>query len=138
MLKHRSRAACKDADSVAAPCTQGVIPDCLTRTESLLHLYLSDNALRGPLPDFSPTTSLQLLFARDQAVDGAPSLTGPLPASLASAPHLAYLQLSNVGLTGSIGTLPPLMRCVLLYSNSQQCCAAPCVPCMLAGTCRCF
>lgn len=89
---------------------QGSIPECFTQPKGLLHLYLSDNALSGPLPDFSADSSLQLLFARDQFRDGKPSLGGSLPASLAAAKNLQYLQLSNTGLTGGIGELPAGMK----------------------------
>jgi hypothetical protein len=36
------------------------------QSKSLRHLYLSDNALAGPLPEFSPDSALQLLFLRNQ------------------------------------------------------------------------
>jgi hypothetical protein len=36
------------------------------QSKSLRHLYLSDNALTGPLPDFSADSALQLLFLRNQ------------------------------------------------------------------------
>lgn len=61
----------------------------------------------GPLPEFHADSSLQLLFAREQrGPDGSPSALGPLPASLATAESLELLQLSNVGLTGSLPPLP--------------------------------
>jgi hypothetical protein len=53
---------------------------------------------------------MQLLFARDQYRDGRPSLGGSVPASLANARNLQYLQLSNTGLTGGIGELPANMK----------------------------
>jgi Leucine-rich repeat (LRR) protein len=89
---------------------QGTVPECFTQPKNLLHLYLSDNALSGPLPNFSADSSLQLFFARDQYRDGRPSLGGSLPASLANAKNLQYLQLSNTGLTGGIGVLPANMK----------------------------
>lgn len=90
---------------------QGKIPECFTQPKNLLHLYLSDNALTGPLPDFSADSSLELLFARDQHdVNGKPCLGGTLPASLGSAAKLQHLQLSNSGLTGTIGELPANMK----------------------------
>ncbi|KAF6253460.1 hypothetical protein COO60DRAFT_419479 [Scenedesmus sp. NREL 46B-D3] len=98
----------------------GSIPSCFTQPATLLHLYLSDNALSGPLPDFSADSSLQLLFARDQYRDGAPSLGGSLPASLASARNLQYLQLSNAGLSGGIGELPAGMKYFNMSANSLE------------------
>uniref|UniRef100_A0A383WD12 Malectin-like domain-containing protein n=1 Tax=Tetradesmus obliquus TaxID=3088 RepID=A0A383WD12_TETOB len=98
----------------------GSIPECFTQPKGLLHLYLSDNALSGPLPDFSADSSLQLLFARDQFRDGKPSLGGSLPASLANARNLQYLQLSNTGLTGGIGELPANMKYLNLSANALE------------------
>jgi hypothetical protein len=89
---------------------QGPIPECFTQSKTLKHLYLSDNSLSGPLPDFSPDSSLQLLFLRNQIYDSKPSLTGPLPASLATATALQYLQLANNALSGPMVELPAEMK----------------------------
>lgn len=89
---------------------QGPIPECFTNSKSLKHLYLSDNALTGPLPDFSADSSLQLFFVRNQVANGQPTLTGSIPASLGSAAALQYLQLANNGLTGSMGELPANLK----------------------------
>lgn len=96
---------------VCCPCVcQGPIPECFTQSKTLKHLYLSDNSLLGPLPEFSPDSSLQLLFLRNQIFDNKPSLTGPLPASLASASALQYLQLANNGLSGKMVELPQAIK----------------------------
>jgi Ran GTPase-activating protein (RanGAP) involved in mRNA processing and transport len=89
---------------------QGPIPECFTQSKTLKHLYLSDNALSGPLPEFSAESTLQLLFVRNQIHDEKPSLTGPLPASLASATALQYLQMANNGLSGPMVELPANMK----------------------------
>lgn len=89
---------------------QGAIPECFLQSKTLKHLYLSDNALSGPLPDFSADSTLQLLFLRNQIYDNKPSLTGPLPASLGSAAALQYLQLANNGLSGNMVELPANMK----------------------------
>jgi len=57
-----------------------------------------------------PVDVLQLLFARDQIINGQQSLLGPLPPSIARAESLQYLQLSNIGLIGMIPELPPKLR----------------------------
>lgn len=51
-----------------------------------------------------------LLCCAVQVHDQKPSLTGPLPASLAAATALQYLQLANNGLSGNMVDLPANLK----------------------------
>jgi hypothetical protein len=98
---------------------QGSIPDCFTKSNTLKHLYLSDNALSGPLPDFSADSALQLLFVRNQQANGQPTLSGALPASLAAAAGLQYLQVAANALSGGIPELPASLKCVCCWVTGR-------------------
>jgi hypothetical protein len=52
----------------------------------------------------------------NQVYDNKPSLTGPLPASLATATALKYLQLANNGLGGQMVELPANMKGVVVLA----------------------
>jgi hypothetical protein len=61
---------------VSCCAVQGTIPECFTQSKTLRHLYLSDNALAGPLPEFSADSTLQLLFLRNQVRASSSILDG--------------------------------------------------------------
>jgi len=75
----------------------GTLPPCLTAPGSeLVELHVGNNALTGPLPAVAATSPLEALTAYNNA------LTGALPASLAGAPALVSLDLSNNRIAGAI------------------------------------
>jgi hypothetical protein len=105
--------SCPFVGHAAVSCTphhnytpQGTIPDCFTTATTLKHLYLSDNSLSGPLPEFAADSALQLFFVRNQQREGKPTLSGAIPASVASATNLQYLQLASNALSGGLAGLP--------------------------------
>lgn len=87
---------------------QGSIPECFTKSPSLLHLYLTGNKLTGPISDFTDTAPLQLLFAWQQQDEGG--ITGSVPSSIGGLANLKYVHLGANSLEGSIPVLSDTVR----------------------------
>ncbi|KAL5711225.1 hypothetical protein ACHQM5_021704 [Ranunculus cassubicifolius] len=74
----------------------GNIPADLTNLPGLVELWLDNNSLTGPIPDFSRCPNLEIIHLENN------HLTGELPASLTSLKKLRELYLQNNMLSGAI------------------------------------
>ncbi|KAF6253768.1 hypothetical protein COO60DRAFT_1463034 [Scenedesmus sp. NREL 46B-D3] len=97
----------------------GSLPPCMLQDPTLQELYLSQTGLSGALPDVVPANSpLRLLYAINFIQPERTGFTGPLPPSLLSSPSLAYLNLANNALSGSLGQLPATLRTLNVSNNA--------------------
>ncbi|KAJ8754169.1 hypothetical protein K2173_002068 [Erythroxylum novogranatense] len=74
----------------------GNIPTDLTKLTGLVELWLDDNDLTGPIPDFSRCTELKIIHLENN------QLTGDLPSFLTNLPNLRELYVQNNKLSGKV------------------------------------
>ncbi|KAK6140339.1 hypothetical protein DH2020_025934 [Rehmannia glutinosa] len=74
----------------------GTIPVQLTKLTGLVELWLDNNSLSGPIPDFSGCPALRRIHIENN------QLTGDLPSSLADLSNLRELYVQNNKLSGRV------------------------------------
>ncbi|KAE9449522.1 hypothetical protein C3L33_18576, partial [Rhododendron williamsianum] len=82
--------------------------------KSLESLVLSDNQLKGPLPDFTRFSLLRRLFLNNNL------LSGPFPKNIGNLPSLVDLYLSGNQITGSFPDLSVFPSLESLYLQNNQ------------------
>lgn len=91
---------------------EGRLPGCLVN--GLSELYVTGNALGGPLPPFKPSNQLVTLYANQQRGLG---FTGPIPSSISKARELRHVNLGGNKLDGAIPLLPASIRLFNVSDN---------------------
>ncbi|CAI8614548.1 unnamed protein product [Vicia faba] len=90
----------------------GNIPSDITKLVGLVELWLDENMLTGPIPDFTGCMDLKIIHLENN------QFTGTLPASLVNLPSLRELYVQNNMLSGAV---PPELlskNLVLNYSGN--------------------
>ncbi|XP_078160442.1 polygalacturonase inhibitor 1-like [Carex rostrata] len=95
------------------PGLYGTIPSSFSKLTKLDTLFLTNNSLYGPIPDFLSRTNLTGLDLSDN------KFSGPIPLSLTKLPNLRFLELSRNSFSGTIppGLLHGTTRFLFLSHN---------------------